>query len=704
MTVKMTVKLLLCNYRKGKTNLFRRREAETEERIMKTKFRHKIVAMTLAMMMSASPVWGAAFASDEAPAVESQATVTQEVKEEKVAPAQVEEKVVEDKKVEEKVEAAPAVSEEAKAPAEEKAVAEAPAEEAEMVMQAQSAPEEPAVVEEEDAPVVVLDQPASTKLTLHVSNILYAVKKKVNGKAVPYDEVLTISNGSSKGGNGFYNLVGGKTVSPASTADGEYTFLQVFALSKPGSGIITANSADEVRAVTRVGFKNGTATVTFADGSTKQIVNASNVYISPVYKAKLNKHLKFSHIDGVSTGSGSAENLGAAATYTNTFNQPEAQPHYSFLYWKNMEDGNTYQKGDKLSYVLADLPEIYNEVEIYAVWQPSVTVAYHYNGETVETENFEGINVYDKSVEIDGVQYNAWYDEEGNMLAEDAAYAAPEVVTEKVDRTIYNVYARRPVTIEAASAEWTFDGQEHGDDEVAVTDGGLFEGDEIVAEVNSKIASVGETANVIDSVKIMRDGKDVSEYYDITTVDGSLSIKAAPVVAAGTDDSTPAAPEKKAATAKKAGKAAVTNAAAATTEIADEQTPMAAVPATITDSQSPRAANGSWALLNLIMTIITGIISAVLLVGIFGKNEEENEEGEEVEINRKRLARLMSLIPAIGAAIIFILTEDMSNPMVLVDGWTILMAVILLIQAVVAMIAKKSKDENEDDEMATINA
>ena len=160
--------------------------------------------------------------------------------------------------------------------------------------------------------------------------------------------------------------------------------------------------------------------------------------------------------------------------------------------------------------------------------------------------------------------------------------------------------------------------------------------------------------------------------------------------------------------AKKAAPAAAgtqTAAPAADTElIAEQEVPMAAVPATITDSQSPLAANGSWALLNLIMTIITGIISAVLLVGIFGKNEEENEEGEEVEIERKRLARLMSLIPAIGAAIIFIITEDMSNPMVLVDGWTILMAVILLIQAVVAMIAKKSKDENEDDEMATINA
>jgi hypothetical protein len=105
------------------------------------------------------------------------------------------------------------------------------------------------------------------------------------------------------------------------------------------------------------------------------------------------------------------------------------------------------------------------------------------------------------------------------------------------------------------------------------------------------------------------------------------------------------------------------------------------------------------------MTIITGIISAVLLVGIFGKDEDEDEDGEEVEIKRHRFTRLMSLIPAVGAAIIFILTEDMSNPMVLVDRWTILMAVILLIQAIVAIFAKKSEEDNDEEEMTeAINA
>ncbi len=33
---------------------------------MKTKFKHRVVAMTLAMMIAAAPVWGAAHAADEA--------------------------------------------------------------------------------------------------------------------------------------------------------------------------------------------------------------------------------------------------------------------------------------------------------------------------------------------------------------------------------------------------------------------------------------------------------------------------------------------------------------------------------------------------------------------------------------------------------------------------------------------------------------
>ncbi len=133
---------------------------------------------------------------------------------------------------------------------------------------------------------------------------------------------------------------------------------------------------------------------------------------------------------------------------------------------------------------------------------------------------------------------------------------------------------------------------------------------------------------------------------------------------------------------------------AETAMIAEQEVPMTGI----------TAEGSAWALLNLIMAIITGIISAVLLVGYFGREESE-DENEEDKTDRKGFVRAMSIIPAVGAAIAFMLTENMSNPMVFTDRWTILMAVILLIQAIVAIFAKKSDDENEDDNMAeAVNA
>lgn len=125
-------------------------------------------------------------------------------------------------------------------------------------------------------------------------------------------------------------------------------------------------------------------------------------------------------------------------------------------------------------------------------------------------------------------------------------------------------------------------------------------------------------------------------------------------------------------------------------------------PTTIIDDPAPLANTGFWALINLICAIITAILCLIMLIRYFGKRREEDEEtGEETEIKRKGLIRLLSLIPAIAAIIIFILTEDMTLPMQLVDKWTLLMVVILIIQIIVAIFAKKKKDEEEGDEANT---
>ena len=47
-------------------------------------------------------------------------------------------------------------------------------------------------------------------------------------------------------------------------------------------------------------------------------------------------------------------------------------------------------------------------------------------------------------------------------------------------------------------------------------------------------------------------------------------------------------------------------------------------------------------------------------------------QGEE-ELKRKGLIRLLSILPALLAVITFMLTENMRNPMVFVDKWTLLM-------------------------------
>ena len=135
----------------------------------------------------------------------------------------------------------------------------------------------------------------------------------------------------------------------------------------------------------------------------------------------------------------------------------------------------------------------------------------------------------------------------------------------------------------------------------------------------------------------------------------------------------------------------------------------------IADNATPLAGlgTGAWALINLILTIVTTLLSILLLIGYIGKKKKalEDEDGNvvldengkevmEYEKNKKGLWRLISIIPALIAIIVFILTEDMTLPMIFVDKWTILHVVIALVQVVVMVLCKKKKDENDEDENA----
>ena len=127
--------------------------------------------------------------------------------------------------------------------------------------------------------------------------------------------------------------------------------------------------------------------------------------------------------------------------------------------------------------------------------------------------------------------------------------------------------------------------------------------------------------------------------------------------------------------------------------------------ATIPNDEVPLAAPTlplHWALVNLLLSILTVIIMLLLMVTYFTNKREEEEEntGKEEErdqdkdkVKRKGFFRLVAVIVAIVSVVVFILTEDMRLPMVLIDRWTLLMAIIALIQVVVALISKKKYED-----------
>ena len=143
--------------------------------------------------------------------------------------------------------------------------------------------------------------------------------------------------------------------------------------------------------------------------------------------------------------------------------------------------------------------------------------------------------------------------------------------------------------------------------------------------------------------------------------------------------------------------------------VSDAETPMtasadtAAMTTTLDEPAAPAAApSGAWALINLIATVLTAIIS-ILLIGLWfiNRKDEEEENGEESteeKTHRKPVLRILGIIPAIVAVIVFILTEDLSLPMQMIDKYTVLMILFLAVEAAIAILAKKTREEDEEEQ------
>ena len=127
----------------------------------------------------------------------------------------------------------------------------------------------------------------------------------------------------------------------------------------------------------------------------------------------------------------------------------------------------------------------------------------------------------------------------------------------------------------------------------------------------------------------------------------------------------------------------------------------------VDEGDIPMAASlGHWALLNLLSMILTALISLLLLIFIFVRKrrkdddpeDEKTEDAEETKVKKRVLLRLLGVIPAVAAILLFFLTEDMSQPMILSDKWTIAMIFILFVEFIVAIAARKKEDDDNEDQ------
>ena len=137
--------------------------------------------------------------------------------------------------------------------------------------------------------------------------------------------------------------------------------------------------------------------------------------------------------------------------------------------------------------------------------------------------------------------------------------------------------------------------------------------------------------------------------------------------------------------------------------------------AQIEDQETPKdnldlEKDGGWALLNLLLSLLACIMSIALIITYFTKKREDEEEknadyasdeyDEDRTIKKKGLWRLISIAWAILMLIVFFLTEDMSLPMIWIDKWTILMAVMAIIQGGIMVMSKKKYEEEEEEQNA----
>ena len=284
----------------------------------------------------------------------------------------------------------------------------------------------------------------------------------------------------------------------------------------------------------------------------------------------------------------------------------------------------------------------------------------------------------------------------------------------------YNIL-KRDVTFTSATDSKQYDGNALTNGSVEITGDGFVEGEGVTFNVTGSITDAGSTKNTFTYV--MHTGTNAGN-YNVTVVEGTLTVTAASVVPRQpeTPQNPPARPSRPNVPARIVTHPATTTPAPAPEATVEpekaETTPApTAKPEKIKEEATPQAApKGHWALINLIAAMLSVVLAVAALLAKHAKEddeeekddqvvESENQDDETVASKRHRTWKIVAVIDAIAAVVVFILTENLAHDMVLVDKWTVLMVLFGLISIVSTYFARKWHEEDEDeDEQSSQNA
>ena len=288
---------------------------------------------------------------------------------------------------------------------------------------------------------------------------------------------------------------------------------------------------------------------------------------------------------------------------------------------------------------------------------------------------------------------------------------------------------KRPVTLTSGSASKEYDGKPLTKAGVVISEDGFVEDE--VADVLA-VGSITNVGSVDNTIKIVATDKFNENNYVIKYELGKLTVteknnpkpepteepKGCPVDTIWNEEKgicekavvvpvVPGGGNKPKVTPEPTIAPSETPEASATPTIEPTSTPKptsSAETGIIDDDATPSTARKEhWALINLIAAIGSVLFGLLLLLSKNKKdndNEDEDATDEEGTQKRNKVWKVVSLGDAIIAVVVFVLTENMKQPMVLVDKWTMLMILFTLISIVSFAFGRKYHEEDNTAENA----